>query len=194
VKKIVLLHELKRAWMPVHKVATQTLYHSIYAGCPMDTIVKAEEYLEKYADYELIAIHRNPYDRLISCYEFFHQNAYKFGEHLMPDPQYAGMLEEADIMKWEWFVRDVIRSNDLTCNAHFKSQKECLTFEGQFLPDRVIDIKDIDLLLDLFDIKEFRTRNATKKEDFDYYYGDQDIQNAVYKRFENDFIHFGYER
>ena len=70
-------------------------------------------------------------------------------------------------MKWEWFVEDICNTKDSECNLHVTSQT---VFIKDIKNIECIDIKEINSLCTVFNVKELRTLNeGSYDKNHDYY-------------------------
>ena len=127
-----------------------------------------------------VAVVRNTYDRLISCYRFFTQK--------VPKSKYTLNIE---FSTFDEFIREVCSTPDDISNSHFRSQFNTLSHDGCFLPDIVIDMDEIDKVLDHLPITDLQITNSTGI-DHSRYYTDKLI-DLVNIRFKKDIDYFSFK-
>lgn len=149
------------------------------------------------ADYYKFSIVRNPFSRLVSCYEYrYHKNIYVNGRR----------IHEYDSYLWGSFKRDkgfkefankVCHTSDSRSDQTFISQTYILYKDGRSLVDFIGKIEnmhdDFAIIRDKCKLDEIRHVNPTdmqKKNWRDYY--DEETAYKVYERYRNDFELLGY--
>lgn len=186
---IVVFPKVKKGFVPITKVASSTMIATGTQIAVGGFLLDASSFRAKHPDYELVALTRDPYKRLVSCFKFLNRVVYPNGLDL--PPVHSSMnLSNVDVYKWEWFVEDVCQVKDENCNMFFKSQVAQLQNYGAEKA-KTYDISHIRELADILQLPELRTRNVTEYDDRDYY-ADSAIRDAVAKRYAIDFDMFGY--
>jgi chondroitin 4-sulfotransferase 11 len=156
------------------------------------------------ADYTIFAFVRNPYDRLVSCYEdkvkkpVQHNGQYYFATayNRVFLRRLLGSAFHAD-MSFDEFVRLVSRTPDAIADGHFKSQYSSLYRHDRRIPHIVGKFENLGEdwkpLADRFGLAALsaNNRSAERAQWMDYYTSRQTIE-LVRKRFKNDIESFDY--
>ncbi|MBD5551439.1 MAG: sulfotransferase family protein [Lachnospiraceae bacterium] len=149
------------------------------------------------ADYYKFSVVRNPFPRLVSCYEYrYHKKKYVNGR----------CVREYDSYLWGSFKRDkgfrefahkVCKTPDSRSDQTFISQTYILYKNGRPLVDFIGKIENINedfaIIREKSKLDEIRHANSTdkhKKNWQDYY--DEETAYKVYERYKNDFELLGY--
>lgn len=137
-----------------------------------------------------VMIARNPWDRLVSCYEQKKRdNKIEFFNSI-----------DLDISSsFDSFARKVCRIPDHYSDRHFRSQFTHITwFDGSLLVDYIIRFshleKDLDFLVKLKDLPliPFSHLNKSHNEDYTSYY-DPELVELVAERYKVDIELFGFK-
>jgi Sulfotransferase family len=157
----------------------------------------------RHADYTLIAFVRNPFDRLVSCYED------KVRRPLQHDGRYffAGPYNRLLLRKWRGaefhpdmsfheFVSLVARIPDRMAEGHFKSQASMLHAGGARRPDFVGRFERLEadwtMLADRLGLPELTLSNPTRHTDWREYYRSGETIELATERYRLDLDEFGY--
>ncbi len=184
----------KAIYFPIEKVATRSLF-SVFD--PNNKKVKPikKEFFKRYKDHFKFTFVRNPYDRLVSCYE----------DKIMSDRKKEDLLIKNELYKkmpFKEFVKAIYSISDIRADQHIKSQyffvadrkgNLLVDFIGKFenLQD---DYKKICKKLGIKKPKKLPTKNKSKrKKDYREYY-DKETKRLVYERYKKDFEMFGYSK
>lgn len=158
--------------------------------------------ISRFSDYYKFTFVRNPFDRLVSCYENkLHSDRESVGvtiNELIYDRYLMGYLgKDRGFMD---FARRVCRIPDKYADRHFVSQSFGMLDEnGRLIPDYVGKFEnfagDFEVIREKFDLAPLPHYNQTKKEKknwMDYY--DLDTARRVYERYKTDIQVFGYQQ
>lgn len=133
----------------------------------------------KYPNYSVYAVVRNPYTRLMSCYEFMKTSRYP---QLNKFVKYTGFKD---------FVQKVCGTPDELCDKHYMSQYALLSWNKKFLPTRVWKLEDgLEDIKKVMGVPDWKGHeNPTQKLE---QYFDDDLATSCYNRFKQDFEAFNY--
>ena len=143
---------------------------------------------------------RNPYDRLVSC---FSEKIRPDGvSHLFKDGvshvlQGYGTFRGG--MSFPEFAEQILKIDNSNADQHFRSQSSMIVDEkGEIIVDKICRFESLDQ--DIQEVAEhlgldFKVPqlNKSKRREWESYYTD-DLREKVYKRYEQDFKMFGYEK
>lgn len=152
--------------------------------------VSKEKLFNKRKDIFILGITRNPYSRLVSCYN----NKIVDEEHGMTI-LYSPVLYRN--MSFDTFARRICKMPDWLSDNHFKSQTHFLFYKDKQLYTYIGKIEKFDelvqILRDKFDLPAPVTLNVSKNKTNwrDFY--TPDLARMVYKRYKKDFELFGYK-
>lgn len=158
--------------------------------------------LKDYEDYFKFTFVRNPFDRLVSCYENkLHSDKESVGvtiKELIYDRYLMGYLHKD--LGFANFAKKVCRIPDKYADRHFVSQTfQMLREDGSLIPDYVGKFEnfseDFEYVREKFDLQPLPHYNKTKKERknwMDYY--DLETARLVYERYKKDIEMFGYQQ
>ena len=134
-------------------------------------------------------ITRNPYSRIVSCYNFL-VGAEGFD---IRHNTYKGM-------SFEEFVKVICDTKDRDSNSHFKSLSEHHKIKGKLnyfnFVGKLENIeKDFKRILEILKVEDMEMyhRNKTNHKSWEEYYTDE-LKRMVYNRYKGDFKFGGYER
>lgn len=197
--------EKKLMYIAVCKTAS-TSFRSILLNIPWTTsqdfkrdVRTAENYisnidLKNYADYYKFAFVRNPFSRLVSCYEDrYHNDSNEtfFQVYLM------GYL--AKDKGFKEFAKRVTRIPNFLADRHFcrqydllydKNGKPIYDYLGHF-ENLKGDFEYVRERFNLAELPHFRTSHGSRVDWRDYY--DEPLANAVYQYYLSDIKNLGYE-
>jgi hypothetical protein len=150
---------------------------------------KHSEIPEEYTRFMFV---RNPWDRLVSCYENFRRSPTYFRDRC-----HFGCFRTNDIndLSFDEFARSIRHAPDSKSNEHWMSQHTFLPsfdppvhFLGRFETLQ----QDWKLLQQQFDLRDLGHHNPTKHAHYSLYYSPR-LKDIVAKRFETDIKMFNYE-
>ncbi|OEH92145.1 sulfotransferase family 2 domain-containing protein [Bacillus solimangrovi] len=158
--------------------------------------LRREYYTEEESNYFKFTFVRNPFDRLVSCYESKYRKDKKMGKQKLHFDEYLfGYIKKDN--GFEDFVRKVVKLPDHLADRHFQSQynliydrkgKSRVDFIGKY-ENLTEDFKDIKDQYNLRDLPHFN--NTGKRNWMDYY--NIDTARMVRKKYANEIEKFGYE-
>ena len=134
---------------------------------------------------------RNPFDRLVSCY----QNKV-VDEYYPLQKRYFGIIKRNQ--SFDDFVRGVCKIPDTLSDFHFRSQYSILYDRGEPLVNYVGKLenfeKDFEPIKKKYKLKVVKKVNVSKKRrDYKKYYTPE-LAKMVYERYKQDVEVFGYEK
>ena len=204
-------NEKKYLYLSVSKAGNTSIKASMYALPEMDDYrdihkaVNVEKsakvsLIGNFSDYYKFTFVRNPFDRLVSCYENkMHSDKSSVGvsiKNLIFDNYLLGYLSKdrgfAD------FARRVCKIPDFIADRHFQSQV-CGMFynNGDMIPDFVGKFEnfadDFEFIREKFELAPLPHYNKTKKGNWMDYY-DLKTAQLVYRRYQKDIEKFGYQQ
>ena len=154
-------------------------------------------------DYFKFAFVRNPFDRLVSCYEdkvrtpVQHNGKYYFSSQYNESlirRLYGSQFHPE--MSFEEFVKLVSRIPDILSDGHFKSQYSVLYTRKKPAVDYVGKFenlcKDWNYIAERHGLSELKQRNTSSRSDWTSYYLTRETIEMVASRYKNDITHFGY--
>lgn len=132
---------------------------------------------------------RNPYEKLISCYENRVNREEYRGKEV-----FNGII--GGVCFYD-FIRQIIELDDSEADMHIKTQSFYLLKNGKIFVDyigRVENInEDFNFILEKIGLERFelKKKNPSKRNGE---YLTPELKNMIYERYEEDFINFGYEK
>lgn len=147
--------------------------------------------LIKEGETEVFAISRNPYSRLVSCYE----NKIKQEDHPIKRAYFSKFHTD---MSFEVFAREVCKIPDSLSDPHFRSQYSILFYKNNPLFTKIAKLEDSDPYS--FPVNKLNLEKGDKKINSSQYkkpwqeYYNKEIADLVFKRYEKDFKLFNYEK
>jgi hypothetical protein len=180
--------------------------YSRYMNVHHDASTMQRAYLPRGAsDYFKFAFVRNPFDRLVSCYEdkvrrqTQHNGRYYFDSHynhILIRSLFGSRFYPE--MSFADFVQLVARIPDWLADSHFKSQYAMLFRHGRKIPDFIGHFENLEEdwkpLAQSYGLPALANRNTNALRDWRTYYSDRAVVECVAKRYRSDLAHFGYER
>lgn len=204
----------KLLYLSVSKVGNTSIKASLFAFPEMDDYRKVHsavkqtetratvDHIDEFQDYYKFTFVRNPFDRLVSCYENkLHTDRESVGvtiKELIYDRYMMGYLGKD--RGFATFARRVCKIPDKYADRHFVSQSfGMLDGDGRLIPDYVGKFEnfagDFEVIREKFDLAPLPHYNKTskvRKNWMDYY--DLETARLVYERYRTDIEVFGYQQ
>lgn len=180
----------KNQYMEVHSNISDKKYYSLSSH---------------YRNYYKFAFVRNPFDRLVSCYEDKVKTATQHNNKYFFDTRYNNILirnlfgnKFRPDMSFDEFVELVCKIPDFLSDGHFKSQHSILYKNNKLKVDYVGKFENIDddwkKIAELKNLPAIEKRNTSNRKSWtDYYQSDETIK-LVIERYKNDFDLFAYDK
>ncbi len=158
----------------------------------------------KHRNYYKFTFVRNPFDRLVSCYEDKVRKPYQHNGRYYFDTGYNSKLIKslfgsrfhAD-MNFNEFIRLVSKIPDFISDGHFKSQYATLFRHGKRIPDYIGHferlVEDWEPLARRFGLPPLGQMNPSTRDDWKKYYINPQTVELVAKRFRKDINEFEYD-
>ena len=150
-------------------------------------------------NYYIFTFVRNPYERLVSCYESkYHTDRNNKGEKANEKLWFSNYLF-GYIKKdrgFEAFIDDISKIPNRIADSHFRSQYDLIYGRrNRVKMDFIGHYENIDIeyarIVDEFGLIELPHFNASGSKDYRTYYT-KETAEKVYRRFQKDFDAFGY--
>lgn len=149
------------------------------------------------ADYYKFSIVRNPFSRLVSCYEYrYHKDIFVNGRRVREYDSYLWGKYKKD-KGFKEFANMVCKTPDSHSDQTFISQVYILYEDGKPVVDFIgkieslkNDFEKIRKKCELDEIRHMNSTNLNKKNWRDYY--DEETAYKVYERYRSDFEILGY--
>ena len=158
----------------------------------------------KTRNYAVFAFVRNPFDRLVSCYEdkirkpLQHNGQYYFASaynRIFLRRLFGSSFH--DDMSFDEFIKLVSRIPDAIADGHFKSQYSSLYKRGAQIPQFVGKFeslnRDWSTIASKLGLNELTSNNKSRRTPWMDYYQSKEIIELAYKRFRKDIETFDYE-
>ena len=204
----IVVDEARFIFVPVYKVIYSSMREMIrerfasFAGTPPGSVINTPIDLtdSKYLDYYKFSFVRNPFSRIVSCYEDKLTGSPKSKNNQLWRIPFQKLMGK-DTFTFEDFVYSVRDMPDSYANAHWRSQWATL-YDGNdnILVDHIGHLENIqedfraicriigmDLTLPLINVSKKSKSNLS-----DYY--NEDTAQAIIVRYKKDFEVFGYNR
>lgn len=142
--------------------------------------------------YFKFAFVRNPYARLVSCYNYWISKSYLYDEYIFHIPKNITFAE---------FVKKIVKIPEFLADKHFVSQYSILYQNGELLVDYIGKIESLEqdwlIVAEKFGfehsiVRENISTPKKSKRDYRLYYT-QELADMVYQRYQNDFELLGYQ-
>lgn len=147
------------------------------------------------SEYFIFTYVRNPYSRLLSCYQDkFIKEAKRNREHMYFDFYLCGYLKNCK--SFDDFIRRVVNIPTPLCDRHFKPQTTLLRkngFEFDFvgrIEEASSSFTEIKEKFRLNNLPQYNTTSDASHSLEEIY--TESIQELVFNRYKQDFINFGY--
>ncbi len=183
-------HEKKFVWFRAAKVATRTILHHL-GRCEVSLDVEHANFIfyppKVFDDYFKFAFVRNPWGRLISCWndKVIKKNSFRFDES-----------DYKEMRNFEKFVDFVSTLNIERCDRHLRLQAALIDLNNiDYLGRLETFDKDFKYVLQRLHLpeKEVISRNVTfHKKPYQEYYS-EDLVKKVYQIYRKDIQIFGYQ-
>ncbi|MCE7996147.1 MAG: sulfotransferase family protein [Roseivirga sp.] len=195
--KVILLDDLKLAYIPIPKVAHTAIKMAI-AKLPLSAEARAHQldYIQvpqaqlDRQQYYCFAFVRNPLIRLISLYERNINEEYPAHLFFRYGTVFRHKMEFSD------FVKAVCNIPDRRADKHFRSQHCFLVHNGEMLCDFIGKVEnfqdDWDYINQRYPIGPVKQVNFSMKKDLSSYFTPDLFEMAV-KRYQRDIELLGYE-
>jgi hypothetical protein len=186
---LTLCHEKKFIWFRVAKVGSRTiLNHLLDNGVHLDVEQGRQlRYpVNHFNDYFKFAFVRNPWDRLVSCWnnKVIDNNLFRFND-----------AELEEMRKFENFVGYVAGINVDTCNRHLRSQNSLIDLNNVDYLGRMESFEnDLDHIFQRLelDTTTIKSRNVTSsRKPYQEYYSSE-LAERVSRIYYKDIQIFGY--
>ncbi len=208
--------EKKFIYIPVPKVACTSIKVSLFGGQihasngnnSMDIHHETAKLVKYSLDpfqkkYYKVAFVRNPFKRIVSCYEdkvktkIQHNGRYHFSS------KYNNVLIKKIFgnhfnhkMSFMQFVQLVSKIPDWLSDAHFKSQHSILFAKKNCDPDFIGKIenltRDWPVIANKYNFAKLPHSNKTSTNNWIHYYSNKKAIELVAKRYQKDIVKFGY--
>lgn len=194
IKYILVNNKRKSIYYGIPKVASTSLQNILYMkGFKRIDLNQGEGYKER--NCFKFALVRNPYDKLVSCYENKIKKPYDLW---VVATNYKKIYED---MPFKEFVKAISSIPDNEADRHFKSQCFFLmSKQGKLIPDFIGKFENLEedykKICKKIGIKNppklpHKRKSIRKKTYKDYY--DEETKKLIYERYKKDFQFFGYE-
>ena len=144
--------------------------------------------LQQYPKFEYVALARNPFDRLVSCW----------GDKIANEvnnttwaKRYSQPVPVKHGASFEEFARLVWRQPDDHSDRHYRSQTAQLTLDGKFLPTKIVKLEELDLVPEGCLLRQLPHEHKSERRDWRFYYTD-DLHDLVARRYQEDLKQFSY--
>ena len=166
-------------FMPVSKNGNTSIKRAILGKYKTARFIYKDEAV--YSGFLKYAVVRNPFDRLVSCYEYFKQH----------NDGYFNKWSSIDYTDFEDFIRKVCKEPDEISNKHFRSQFNLLSQDGLFIPNIVIRYENFEDIKKYLDLPNLPVVHKIQRNAYQQYYS-PDMVSAVERRFRKDLDFFNY--
>lgn len=160
---------------------------------------------DRYKEYYKFAFVRNPFDRLVSCYEDKVKTPVQHNGRYFFDTNYNHVLikrlfgnEFHPDMSFEEFIELVCKIPDFLSDGHFKSQYSILYKNNKIIVDYVGKFENIEndwnQIAQHNSLPGIDKKNSSNRNQWETYYKSNDIVKLVFERYKNDFECFNYDK
>lgn len=207
-RQYIISKEKKVIYLRIPKVANSSIKASLYSGatkddysvhrCVIDAGMQKEKLSAEELDYFKFTYVRNPFERLVSCYESKYHNDKKLGQKFYRyDVYLLGYLRRDQ--GFDNFIKRIVRLPYCCMDRHFFPQynwthdrkgRQLVDYVGQY-ENLEEDFKKIQEKYDLKPLPHYNNSGGEKRDWRSYY--TLETAELVYKKYKKDFECFGYE-
>lgn len=202
------IDEWKTIYLVNNKAAYSSIKHSLSRALGIGVPeAKAKGYLQrlyqtgKYSDYFIFSVTRNPYERLVSCYEhFFNRPEKSFETQAYARPISKLLTSSKTPISFDTFARFVFGQNDIVSDRHWRAQHSLLSDSSANLLPHMIgrfetlndDFSEISKLIGKkITLPHINKSKKRLKHYTDYY--SAEIRELIKHRYQNDLQEFNYQ-
>ena len=154
------------------------------------------KYPNKWKNYKKISVIRNPWDRVVSCYEYAKMD--KSYWHAKEGKARAGKHLDYDLLKDKSFEQclDILKHTPQRLKHQgWRNQSDYIYHNDQLMVDHTLDKYEInDKLTDILGFEiNIPKINVSNNKDYRDYYVNNDLIDIVSKNYKIDLINFNYE-
>ena len=153
-------------------------------------------YPQKWDSYTKISVVRNPWDRVVSCYEYAKMEESYW--HATKGKARAGKHLDYDLLKDSSFENclDILKNTPQKLRHQGWANQSNYIYNGnKLMVDYVLDVNEIDsklseILNQKINIPKINVSNQNNYKD---YYTNKEMTNIVLDRYKTDLLNFNYE-